>query len=126
MVQYVTRLDKEKYRCVSQDIVTDEVIITDERIKHIMDRHPNDYERFNSYLARIIEEPDYILADKHPATALVMKQIEEDGERFRLTLRLVTSTDHPEYKNSIITFLRIREKEWNRLIKNKKMLYKAE
>ena len=55
-VQYVTRLDKEKYKCVSQDIVTDEVIITDERIRHIMDRHPNDYERFHSYLARIIEE----------------------------------------------------------------------
>ena len=66
------------------------------------------------------------MADKHPSTALVMKQIEEHGEKFRLTLRLTTCTDNPSYKNSIITFLKIREKEWNRLVKNKKMLYKAE
>ncbi|MBQ8354212.1 MAG: hypothetical protein IJY40_01115 [Oscillospiraceae bacterium] len=125
-MHYVTRLDKEKYRCVSQDIVTDEVIITDERINHIMERHPDDYERFSAYLARIIAEPDYILEDRHPATALVLKQIEENGERFRLALRLVTGSDNPDYKNSVITFLKIREKEWNRLIKNKKMLYKAE
>ena len=125
-MHYVTRLDKEKYRCVSQDIVTDEVIITDERINHIMERHPDDYERFSAYLERIIAEPDYILEDKHPATALVLKQIEENGERFRLALRLVTGSDNPDYKNSVVTFLKIREKEWNRLIKNKKMLYKAE
>ena len=123
---YVTRLDKKKYRCVSQDIVTDEVVITEERVKHIMERHPNDYERFHTYLSRIIEEPDYILEDRHPATALVLKQIEDNGERFRLALRLATSGDHPGYKNSVITFLKIREKEWNRLVKNKKMLYKAE
>ena len=125
-VRHVTCLDKDKYKCVSEDITTDEVVITDERIKHIMERHPNDYERFNSYIATIVENPDYILEDKHPATALVLKQIEESGERFRLALRLVTSSDNPEYKNSVITFLKIREKEWNRLIKNKNILYKAE
>lgn len=125
-VRYVTRLDKDKYKCVSEDIATDEVVITDERIKHIMERHPNDYERYNRYIASIVEDPAYILEDKHPATALVLKQIEESGERFRLALRLATSSDNPEYKNSVITFLKIREKEWNRLIKNKKILYKAE
>lgn len=125
-VQHVTRLNKEIYKCVSEDIVTEDVIITDERIKHVMDRHPNDYERFSSYIPQIIENPDYILEDKRPATALVLKQIEESGERFRLALRLVTENDNPEYKNSVITFLKIREKEWNRLVKNKKILYKAE
>ena len=68
----------------------------------------------------------FLVEDRHPATALVLKQIEENGERFRLALRLVTGSDNPDYKNSVITFLKIREKEWNRLIKNKKMLYKAE
>ena len=43
-MRYVGKIDKEKYRCITEDIVTDEVIITDERIGHIKERHPNDYE----------------------------------------------------------------------------------
>ena len=125
-LQYVTRLDIEKYKCVSDDIVTDEVIITDERIQHIKDRHPNDFERYSSYIAEAIEKPDYIIEDKQPATAMVLKHIKESGENFRLAVRLATSQDNPEYKNSVITFLKIREKEWRRLIKNKNVLYKAE
>ena len=125
-VNHVTRLDIEKYKCVTDDIVTDEVVITDERIQHIKDRHPNDYERFSNYISEAVRNPDYILEDKRPATALVLKSIEENGEYFRLALRLVTSKDNPEYKNSVITFLKIREKEWRRLLKNKNILYKAE
>lgn len=125
-VNHIARLDIEKYKCVTEDIVTDEVVITDERIQHIKERHPNDYERFNSYISEAVENPDYILEDKHPDTALVLKSITENGERFRLSLRLVTSKDNPEYKNSVITFLKIREKEWKRLLKNKKILYKSE
>ena len=125
-LRHVTRLDVEKYKCVSEDITTDEVIITDERIQHIKDRHPNDYERFGSYIAAAIETPDYIVEDKQPATAMVLKYIEESGEHFRLAVRLATSSDNPEYKNSVLTFLKIREKEWNRILRNKKILYKAE
>lgn len=120
------RLDKKKYRLVTKDIATDEVIITDERIEHIRQRHPNDYERFQSYLPHIIADPDYIIADERPNTALVLKEVEEAGERFRLSLRLVTHADNPYYKNSVITFLKIREKEWNRLVRNKTILYKKE
>lgn len=125
-LHHITRLDIEKYKCVSEDIVTDEVIITDERIQHIKDRHPDDYERFSAYISDAIDNPDYIIEDKQPATAMVLKRIEESGEHFRLAIRLVTSNDNPKYKNSVITFLKIREKEWRRLIKNKKILYKAE
>ena len=125
-LHHVTRLNIEKYKCVSEDIITDEVIITDERIQHIKDHHPNDYERFSTYIAAAIESPDYIIEDKQPATAMVLKHIEESGEHFRLAVRLATSNDNPEYKNSVLTFLKIREKEWRRLLKNKKILYKAE
>ena len=122
----VGKIDIEKYRCVTPDIVTDEVIITDERIEHIQKNHPDDYERFQLYFQEIVQNPDYIIQDERPATAMVLKLIEEQGERFRLSLRLVTSNDNPEFKNSIITFMKIREKEWNRLIRNKTVLYKRE
>lgn len=32
-------------------------------------------------------------------------------------MRLAASVDNPEYKNSIITFMKIDEKEWKRVIK---------
>ena len=114
------------YNCITDEITSTDVIITENLIQHIKERHPNDYERFSGYIPQIIENPDYILEDKRPATALVLKQIEESGGRFRLALRLVTENDNPEYKNSVVPFLKIREKEWNRLVKNKKILYKAE
>jgi hypothetical protein len=122
----VTRLDIEKYKCVTEDIVTDEVIITDERIQHIKERHPNDYELYGAYIPEIINNPDYIIEDRKKASAIVLKYITEADERFRLAVRLATSTDDPNYKNSVITFLKIKEKEWKRLIKNKKILYKSE
>ena len=39
-VRYVGKIDREVYSCVAGDIVTDEVIITDERVQHIKERHP--------------------------------------------------------------------------------------
>ena len=45
-MQIVGKIDKNIYKCIVDEFVTDEVIITDERIRHIKDRHPNDYERF--------------------------------------------------------------------------------
>lgn len=125
-VKKICDLDRQIYSCVTPDIRTSEVIITAERIKHIQERHPSDYERFCSYLPVIIADPDYILEDTRPNTAMVLKEISEHGEYFRLALRLVTPTDDPGYKNSVITFLKIREKEWRRLTKNKKVLYKSE
>lgn len=126
-VHPVGKIDKEVYKCITEDIVTDEVIITDERIGHIKERHPNDYEKYCEYLKLIVEEPDYIVETKKPNTALILKEIKESNERqFKTVLRLTTSTDNPGFKNSIITFMKINEKEWNRLLRNKLILYKKE
>ena len=126
-VHPVGKIDKEVYKCITEDIVTDEVIITDERIGHIKERHPNDYEKYCEYLKLIVEEPDYIVETKKPNTALILKEIKESNERqFKTVLRLTTSTDNPGFKNSIITFMKIDEKEWNRLLRNKLILYKKE
>lgn len=127
-VNAVTRLDIEKYRCVSDKMTTEEVVITEERIQHIRDRHPLDYERFRSYIPEAIRNPDYIIRDGRANTAMVLKEVATEGgsERFRLALRLATFEDPPEYKNSILTFLKIRQKEWDRLIHNKEILYKLE
>lgn len=125
-VHTVGKIDREIYKCITDDIVTDEVIITDNQIKHIKERHPNDYERFSQYFKEIVEKPDYILEANKPNTALILKEIIRGNEVFKNVLRLVTSNDNPEYKNSVITFMKIDLKEWKRLLRNKKILYKRE
>ena len=122
----IGKINIEIFKCVTPDIVTDEVIITEKQVEHIREHHPNDYERFGGYFKEIVEKPDYIVEANKPNTALIMKQVEEQGKKFKTVLRIITSVDNPIYKNSIITFMKIDDREWNRLLKNKKILYKFE
>ena len=125
-VYLVGKIDIEIYNCITKDITTDEVIITDKQIDHIKNRHPNDYELFNKYFEEIVEQPDYIIEANKPFTALILKEIQIDNKKFKTVVRLATSNDTPSYKNSIITFMKIDDREWNRILKNKKILYKSE
>lgn len=122
----VGKIDIEIYNCITKDITTDEVIITDERIQHIKEHHPNNYEQYYSYMRSIIENPEYIIEANKPNTALILKSFSNGNETFKTVLRLITSSDNSKFKNPIITFMKINEKEWNRLLKNKKILYKSE
>ncbi len=125
-MHYIGKIDVNIYKCVTEDIVTDEVIITDERIQHIKDRHPNDFEIYYNFMQQIVRNPDYIVEANKPKTALILKGFNDGTKTFKTVMRLVTSSDNEGIKNSIITFMKINEKEWNRLIKNKKVLYKRE
>ncbi|GEM_PF-120597 len=125
-VHSIGRIDKNIYRCITEEIITDEVVITDERIQHIKERHPNDYERFRSYMADIILEPDYIIKANKPNTATILKEITDNGQKFQLVLRIITPEDNPKFKNSVITFLNINERTWNKYLRNKEILYKRE
>nr|DAI11399.1 MAG TPA: nuclease [Caudoviricetes sp.] len=125
-VQTVGRIDIEKYRCITDRIATDEVIITPERIQHIEERHPGDYGQFVKYIADILENPDYILEANKPNTGVILKEIEENGEKFKVILRVKVESDPAEYRNSILSFWQIGETTWKKNVKNKKILYKRE
>ena len=47
-MHFVGNLDKSIYRCITEDITTNAVVITDERIQHIEDHHPGEYEEILS------------------------------------------------------------------------------
>jgi DNA-binding transcriptional MerR regulator len=125
-VQTIGKIDVEKYRVVSKGIRTDEVVITDERIQHIKDRHPNDFERYSGYITEIVKNPDYILEANKPNTAFLLKEFTDADERLQLILRLAVEGDNPGYKNSVITFLKVEEKRYKRYLRTKKILYKSE
>jgi hypothetical protein len=125
-VHSVCKIDKEKFKYISKDIITDEVIITDERIGHIIQRRGEDfYKKYSSKFAEILEEPDYIFADKEN-TALVCKLYEEDGKSVNIVLRLLASNDDPKFKNSIITAVLENEKRFQQRIRNNVPVYKKE
>ena len=124
---FIGKINREIYKCISDDIQTEDVIITEERIQHIKERHPNDYERYCDFLKEIVEQPDYIVETNKSNTALILKEFAiENGETFKTIVRLITSTDDAEFKNSVITFMKINKKEWARLLKNKRILYKKD
>lgn len=122
----IGKIDIEIYKCVTDDITTDEVIITDTQIAHIKERHPNDYEKYFSYIGEIVKSPDYILEANKPDTAFILKRIEDNGKNYQVILRLKTSSAPEDYKNSVITFLKVAEKRYSRYLRTKKILYKSE
>lgn len=125
-VHYVGKINREIFSCISSNIATDEVIITDERVAHIRERHPGDYERYVGYLTQIVEAPDYILAANKPNSALLLKSFEENGKNYKLILRFVTTTEDVNYKNSVITFQKVETRRYVRYTKSDKVLYKRE
>lgn len=125
-VQPVGKIDINKYRVVSDQIRTDEVIITSERIQHIKDHHPNDYERYSTYIEEMVRNPQYILEDPAPNTAVILQEFTKKNEHFRLILKLAVTEDGANKKNSVITFLKISEKKFKKYLRNKKILYRSE
>lgn len=123
----VGRINIEIYKCITSDITTDEVIITDERIQHIKERHHRDYDEIQPFIQRILDAPDYILEDtSRKNTGLLLKEIVENDIKVQLVLRLHTSVDEVGFKNSVISAWKISESRWRNYIRNKKILYKSE
>lgn len=100
-------------------------MLTDERMKHIKERHESDYVLFEKYGKSILETPDIILKDsKKENTVIVIKYIEETNMNIIVKLAVSEDTKHP--KNSIMTAYRVRDKNVKKLEKNNKVLYKKQ
>ena len=105
-MRVVGKIDKNIYKCITEDIAADEVIITDTQIKHIMERHPEAYEKTVTEMKLAIEDPNYIILDaNHKNTGLVVKSLVSNNTNMQIVLRIVTSNDKRGLKNSIISFL---------------------
>lgn len=124
MYKWLGHIDTQKYRCITDDITTDEVVITEERVRHIDAHHLGHYEKISPFLQTALDAPDYILEDKNPNTALILKEVEMDGLRIQVVLRLHTSADAKGFRNSIISVWEISKSRWNNYLRNKNILYR--
>ena len=101
---------------------TTEVVVTDERIAHIKERHPEDYLLFEQYGRESILSPDILIQDiKNVRTVFAVKKLPDTN--LNVVLRLVLDTDNPDFKNSVMTFYRIREKNLKKLMEKNPVLY---
>ena len=101
---------------------TNELIITNERINHIKTHHPEDFELFEQFGLLAVREPDIILKDsKNQGTVLMIKNLENIN--LNIVVRLVIKSDDENFKNSVMTFFRLRQKNLEKLKKRNKVLY---
>lgn len=122
----IGKIDKSIYRCITANIITDEVVITDNQVKHIFERHPEDYETLIENLKVALNNPDYIIKDKHQNTGLVVKQLNTKTGYIQIVLRICTVEDESGYKNSVISCWKISKKRLENYLRNKEILYKKE
>lgn len=121
-------IDIEKYKAVSEKkIITDEVVITDNRIKHIIERRGQEfYDEYCEYFPDIIANPDYIFKDEKENTAIATKSFTHKGSSVNIVLRLAVEGDNPEYKNSIITAIKENDKRFAQRLRNNKLVYRID
>lgn len=125
IVHSLGKLNLEIYNCITKDFITDEVIITEEQLVHIRERHPEAYQDTIMYVKDVLENPDYIFKDKRPNTGLVVKRIRDEANTL-LVVKVATSNDKKNYKNSVITGWKITNKRLDNYIRNKDIIYKKE
>ena len=123
--KYICKINTVVLETEFGKLVTDELIITDERDEHIRKRHKDDYIIFHQHVLDVIQIPDVILKDsKNQNTVFYIKYIEETN--LNIVVRLSLETEGTGKINSVITSYRLGKKTLKRLKKNNKILYNRE
>ena len=123
---YIGKIELSIYKAIAEKtIITNEVIITDNRIAHIIERHGQEfYDKYHVYFSSILSDPDYVFKDTKPNTALVCRRFIEHGKNVNIVLRLVVEGDDPSYKNSILTVVGENDKRFEQRLRNSTPIYK--
>ena len=125
-MHYLGTIDIEKYiKITDKKIITDQVVITDNRIQHIIERRGMEfYDKYAAKFAEIIKDPDYIFKDKLADSAIVCKTFAVDNDNsVNIVIRLSVEGDDPEHKNSIITAMIENSKRFAQRLRNNKAVY---
>ncbi|MBR0464542.1 MAG: hypothetical protein IJJ23_09225 [Clostridia bacterium] len=100
------------------------VVLSEERIGHIQERHPGAYEKYGLYITQTVEQPDYIIEDKkHHNTAIFIRYVKETNLNVIVKLAICGNTER--IKSSVITVFPMNAKRLRRLLNKSLVLYKA-
>ena len=123
--KYIGKLSKKILGKYTNRIITEDVILTDERKKHIYEDHPNDFNKIIENIESTIINPDEILEDsKNKDTIFIIKKL--DINNLNVVVKLNTSNDTQHPLNSIMTAWIIRDKNLKKLREKNATIYKKE
>nr|DAN56674.1 MAG TPA: minor capsid protein [Caudoviricetes sp.] len=102
-----------------------EVILRDERLEHIKERHPEVVDILKNNYIEVVNNPDYVLKDsKNENTIWNIKKIEEKNINIVIKLSVLKEKEHKRYLNSTITAHEIKNSRLNKYLEKQKQLYK--
>ena len=124
-VHYVGKIDRIKIGEYAKRIVTDNVILTNERKIHILEEHRNDYEIIIKNIDRVILNPNEVLVDsKNEDTLFFIDNLERNNLIVVVKLNTTNNKDHPQ--NSVMTAWIVRDRNLKKLRERNKTIYKNE
>lgn len=129
-IKELSSLNIDLYKCITKDIATDRVVLTDKQIIHMADHHPEAYNDVLIELNETIQCPDYIIKDeKHSDTGLIIRKIsssDDESKHTFIVLKICTDTCDGKFANSVISGWKISESRLQSYLRNKPILYKRE
>ena len=124
-MQYIGKIDKNKIGEYGQKIITEDVVLTDERKLHIFEDHKKDYEKIINNIDRVVLNPKEVLEDsKNKDTIFLIDKLERSNLNVVVRLNTTNSIEHP--KNSVMTAWIIRDSNLKKLREKHKTIYKNE
>ena len=121
----IAQLDETLLRDSNIKLLTKNLVLTDNSIIHIKERHPNDYGDVIKDLSNMVQDPDSIMIGNKPHTLVYMAR-NSKGHMYQVVIRLKDEDMNDEFQNSIITLNRVNEKRYKRYKKSRKIIYKKE
>lgn len=124
-MRYIGKIDKNKIGKYSKKIITDDIVLTDERELHIYENHKKDYITIINNINRVILNPKEVLEDlKNKDTLFFIGKLNKNNLNVVVKLCTTHNKQHPQ--NSIMTAWIIRDCNLKKLIEKNKIVYKDE
>ena len=116
----IGKLNKKLLKKLNIDIITDEVVFTFERKEHVKSKRLQLYEEIKEILPLAIYKPDCIYKDwnNRDDTLVFIKAIDNNNS-LDIVIKIAITNDEKHPKNSIITMIKIGEKIYNKIKRNK-------
>lgn len=117
----VGKLNIGLFEKIGEHLITDEVIFTYERITHVENKRVKLFNEVKDILPDILYNPDYIYKDwnNRDNTLVLIKSLDEELN-LNVILKIAILNDDKHTKNSIITMIKIGNKTFNKIQRNKK------
>lgn len=122
-IEYIEigKLNIELFEEIGENLITDEVIFTYERMNHVETKRVQLFNQVKEHLPNILYNPDYIYKDwnNRDNTLVLIKSLDEKSN-LNVVLKIAVLNDEKHTKNSIITMIKIGNKTFNKIKRNKK------